>query len=269
MSCASPQPTLKIARFIETSALVIVSLISTQLDAARPVEFRIKTQIFVGDEKEPISEATTLFHDGVVYDFLTKPEQTAVFRKAAGDKPGRFILLDTPHGIQTEISTDELSGLITKLRAWAGKNDNAYLQFSANPKFEESFEADKSKLVLASHIETYTVTTTRSEHSEAIAEYREFLDWYTRLNALLSAVPMPPEPRLRLNAALARRNVIPLKVELSRTGEEPMRAEHDFTWRLSREDHDRIDDANNSRTAFRMVSNDEYRKTIRPTDDDK
>jgi hypothetical protein len=204
-----------------------------------------------------------------VYDFLAKPEQTAVFRKGAGDKPGRFILLDTEHGIQTEISTDELAGLITKLRAWAGKNENAFLKFSADPKFEESFEAENSKLVLASHMETYTVTTTRSEHSEAIAEYREFLDWYTRLNALLSAVPLPPEPRLRLNAALARRNVIPLKVELTRTGEEPMRAEHDFTWRLSREDHDRIDDVNNSRTAFRMVSNEEYRKTIHPAGADK
>jgi hypothetical protein len=71
---------------------------------------------------------------------------------------------------------------------------------------------------------------------------------------------MPPEPRLRLNAALARRNVIPLKVELTRRGEEPIRAEHDFTWRLSREDHDRIDDANTARTAFRTVSTKEYRE---------
>ena len=47
--------------------------------------FRIETKIFVGDEKEAsrASETTTtLFSDGVVYDFLQKPEQTAVFRKA-------------------------------------------------------------------------------------------------------------------------------------------------------------------------------------------
>ena len=56
--------------------------------------FRIETKIFAGEEKEPASKTTTLFQDGVVYDFLEKPQQTAVFRKAAGQKPARFILMN-------------------------------------------------------------------------------------------------------------------------------------------------------------------------------
>ena len=33
-----------------------------------------------------------------------------------------------------------------------------------------------------------------------------------------------------------------MKVELKRAGEDPLRAEHDFTWRLSQDDLKRIDD---------------------------
>ena len=54
--------------------------------------FRIETQIFVGEDEQPVSETTTLFLEGVVYDFLKSPAQTAVFRKPGGGKPGRFIL---------------------------------------------------------------------------------------------------------------------------------------------------------------------------------
>ena len=83
-------------------------------------------------------------------------------------------------------------------------------------------------------------------------------DWYTRLNALLSAGP-PPEPRLQVNAALARYQIVPVKVELARSGEnKPLRAEHEFTWRLSKDDQERIDDACASLAAYRPVENEEF-----------
>jgi len=101
------------------------------------------------------------------------------------------------------------------------------------------------------------------EHAEALAEYREFLDWYTRLNALLQGTA-PPEPRLRLNEALARQEVIPLKIELTREGEKRLlRAEHDFTWLLSRDDEKRIDDVSNALFGYRQVSNEEFNREVR------
>ena len=54
-----------------------------------------------------MSETTTLFLDGVVYDFLKKPEQTAVFRKPGGGKPGQFILLNEQRSILTKFSTEQ------------------------------------------------------------------------------------------------------------------------------------------------------------------
>ena len=219
--------------------------------------FRIETTIYQGEEKEPASKATTLFVDGVVYDFLAKPEETAVFRKPIADKPGRFILLNDKLRLQTEVSTDKLAGTMNKLRDWASRQTNPYLQFAAAPKFDETYDRTKGTLVLASKLETYTVKTNPTQHQDALVDYREFLDWYTQLNSLLNT-KSPPDPRLQLNDALARHKVVPEKVELKREGQDPIRAEHDFTWRLSQDDLQRVDDVRTALTNYRKVDNEEF-----------
>jgi hypothetical protein len=229
--------------------------------------FRIETKVYVGEEKkkqEPVSETTTLFLDGAVYDFLKEPEQTAVFREPAGGRPGQFILLDDQHSVQTKISTEKVAGTMTKLRQWAMRQKDPFLQFTANPQFDESFDRDNGKLVLSSRFETYTVTTEPMDHSDEVIEYREFLDWYTQLNTLISAKPIPPEPRLRLNAVLVQHKVVPIKVELTRPGEEPQRAEHEFTWRLSQDDRKRIDEVRASLSTYRDVENEEFLRVTKP-----
>ena len=257
----SPRVTLLVV-----AALAAVCFLAA-LNAASADEFRIETKIFVGDEEEPVSETTTLFLDGLVYDFLTEPEQVCVFRKPGGGKPGRFILLDPERRLRTEVTTPQLAGAMQKLRTWAAQQKDPFLRFAANPEFEETFAADTGKLVLASHWESYEVETAPAEEPNALAEYREFLDWYTQLNTLMQAGP-PPEPRLRLNSALARHRVVPVRVELTRSSDKtPLRAEHDFTWRLSQDDRERIDIANDSLAGFRKVSNDEFLSGAQPEND--
>jgi hypothetical protein len=230
---------------------------------ATAADFRIATKIFVGEEESPASETTTLFRDGTVYDFLANPDQTAVFRKPGGGKAGRFILLDNRRRVQTEISTESLAGAMSKLKEWAARQRDPFLRFAAAPQFDEKYEIANGKLILTSHLESYTVTTRPVEQPEALAEYREFLDWYAQLNTLLSGGP-PPEPRLRLNEALARRKTVPLEVELTRAGEDPVRAEHEFHWRLSREDEERIDDVRTALASYRQVKNEEYLSLTQP-----
>jgi len=214
--------------------------------------------------KEPVSETTTLFLNGVVYDFLKKPEQTAVFRKPNGGNPGQFTLLNEQRSILTKFSTDQVDGTVTKMKAWASTKKDPFLQFAANPEFDESFDDDTGKLILASHLENYKVDTMPAEHPDAMVEYREFLDAYTRLNTLLSGGQLQPGPRLRLNAVLARRKVVPIKVELTRAGEEPLRAEHAFTWRLSQDDQVRIDEVRANLTKYHEVPNDQFVHDTKP-----
>ena len=249
------------------SALLVAAFSGAALPPfAAGENFRIETKIFVGDAEEPASQTTTLFQGGVVYDFLAEPEQIAVFRKPGGGKPGRFILLDPQRRVRTELSTDQLAGAMNKLRNWAARQRDPLLKFAANPQFEESFDRTTGQLLLASHEESYTIKTEPADAPDALAEYREFLDWYTRLNALLAAGP-PPEPRLQVNAALARYQIVPVTVELVRAGEkEPLRAEHEFNWLLSKKDLARIDDACASLAAYRPVDNEEFLQGYRTTE---
>jgi hypothetical protein len=249
-------------RFVHFLAGLVAAALCVSSAVAE--NFRIETKVFVAEQKEAVSETTTLFQEGVVYDFLKKPEQTAVFRKRSGDKSGQFILLNDQHSMLTKISTDKVDGAMTKLKSWAGRQKDPFLQFAANPEFNESFDSDTGKLVLASHLENYNVDTMPCEHPDAMAEYKEFLDSYAELNTLLSAVNLPPGPRLRLNAVLVRRNVVPIKVELARAGEDPLRAEHAFTWRLSQDDAKRIDAVRANLTAYKEVSNEQFIRDTTP-----
>jgi hypothetical protein len=119
-------------------------------------------------------------------------------------------------------------------------------------------------LVLSSPFETYTVETSPvDQHQDSLGDYREFLDWYTQLNTLQTS-PIPPDPRLKLNDALMRHKVVPTKVELKRAGEETLRAEHDFTWRLSQADLQRIEDVQSGLTSYKEVENQEFLQMSQP-----
>jgi hypothetical protein len=239
-------------------AAIAVAALPMLVAGAAAEGFRIETSIFANGEDEAVSTTTTLFLDGVFYDYLDDPQQIAVFRKPGGGKPGRFILLDPARRVRTELTTDQLAGAMDKLSKWAARQKDPFLKFAANPDFDEEFDADTGRLTLASYEANYTLETSPAGDPERLAEYREFLDWYARLNALMQAGP-PPGPRLKVNAALTRHKLVPLKVELLRQGEkEPIRSEHNFTWRLSKLDFERIDDTNASLAAYREVANDEF-----------
>ena len=222
---------------------------------AQSQDFRIETHVFVGDEPDPVSHTVTLFAAGVVYDFVDQPAQTAVFRRPNAARPGQFILLDLAGKRRTEISTERIERLMKKLSRWADQQEDELLKFSANPKFEETFDDSTGQLTLSSPIWTYHVATVPAEHPSALTRFREFSDWYARLNTMMHGTP-PPMPRLKLNEALSRHGVVP--VEIRRTVAEDsteLRATHLFSWRLSREDQARLEKARRHLANFDKVEN--------------
>lgn len=226
--------------------------------AAGGQEMRIETDVYVGDETESKSHHVTLFNSGAVYDFAEKPAQITVFRPPSATRPGQFILLDLESRRRTEMSTDRVEALMTKLSKWAADQDNQLLQFSAEPEFEESFDESSGVLTLKHTLWDYTVVTVPAEDKEKLSRYRDFTDWYSRLHAMLQGTP-PPGPRLELNAALERHGVVP--VEIRRTvdsAKKQLRATHLFSWRLSRADLARLDEARNFLTSFQKVDNKDF-----------
>jgi len=219
-------------------------------------ELRIETDVYVGDADEPISHNVTLFDAGTVYDFTEKTQQVVVFRPPIASRSGQFILLDLKSRRRTEVTTDKIEGLMDKLSKWAKEQEDPLLKFSAEPDFEETFDAGTGQLTLDSSQWNYTVATVPAETKETLGQYRQFIDWYTRLNVMMHGTP-PPGPRLALNAALEKNGVVP--VEIRRTVDsKPLRATHLFSWRLSREDRAQVEEVRKHLANFEKVDNKDF-----------
>ena len=155
---------------------------------------------------------------------------------------------------------------MTKLEAWAGEQEDPLLKFAAAPEFEEAFDAETGVLTLRSELWNYRVATVASEGPTALARYREFVDWYSRLNTMLYGT-LPPGPRLVLNAALEKHGVLPVEIHRDVQSEsEPVRATHMFAWRLSRTDRDRLDEARRQLATFEKVDNQAFVENLSKKD---
>lgn len=225
-------------------------------------DFRIETRVFATGEDEPASESVTLFTGGAAYDFRDEDNRITVFRPGAGDKPGRFVLMDTDRQVRTEIGGDRVAIATTKLRRWASVHEDEFLRFTGDPSFDEAFNSDTGELRLTSEQMSYRLVTMSVASREAMKELRAFLDAYAQLHTLLEA-GLPPAPRLLVNEALANHDVVPIEVELYSgpiTGEPDLRAEHLVTWILSRSDRHRIEQANRQLMEYQPVENSEFSK---------
>lgn len=234
------------------------------LHDARATDFRIETRVYAAEEEEPASKSVTLFSNGVAYDFRDTDHRVTIFRPGVASKPGRFVLLDTQRKFRTEIGADQVAIATTKLRRWASLQKDPFLKFTGDPVFKESFDSATGELLMESDLMSYRLTTMPVADKQTMSELRAFLDAFAQLHTLLEA-GLPPAPRLLVNEALDKRNVVPVKVELfsGPIEEEPsLRAEHQITWILSTQDRDRIDMATNQLSEFKEVENSRFSSRV-------
>jgi hypothetical protein len=210
-------------------------------------DFRIETKVFVGKGKTPVSHNTTLFSAGYVYDYLSGPDRVAVFDQ----RGGRFILLDPQRKERAEIKTDEVRDLLEQLHDLAARSSSPTMRFAADPEFKVDY-SDEGELVLSSPLMTYKLQTTEAATPQAAEQYHEFSDWYARFNTMAQPGATPPFPRMRVNAELAQRGLVPTEVQLT-TRAVTARTEHTVSWRLLDSDHRRIAETANQLATFREV----------------
>ncbi len=229
--------------------------------AAGAEDFRIETRVYSVKEKTLLSQNTTLFRDGVVYDFLGDPPQIAVFDKLHG----RFVLLDTQRKLRSDISTEQLLVFCGELRAWALNASKGYLQFCGKPQFAIEFTEKSSELSLTSPFMTYKLQTTKAKSLDASHQMREFSDWYARLNALTNPGGILPFPRLAVNEELDRRGLVAEQVELNIVPQAQLggksvsvRSEHEVQWQLLDRDMKRIADTDTQLVSFRKAEFSEF-----------
>ena len=95
------------------------------------------------------------------------------------------------------------------------KKPDALIQFMADPKFQERYDESAGKLTLSSPLVTYAIILAAGPNEAAAGQYREFSDWYARLNVQLTPGALPPFARLAVNAAVAKRKAIASQVTLT------------------------------------------------------
>jgi len=256
----SPAMDVRSSEWLSMFAFSLSLMLAMSFSApAQCQEFRIETDVYIGDEEAPASHTVTLFEKSAVYEFVDKPNQVIIYRTASQGRPAQFILLDPETQRRTDVDVARVEKLMQKLTRWASEHKDPLLKFAAAPKFEESFDAERGSLTLASPEWTYRVATVEAEDAAALKRYHDFTDRYAELTSMLFNSP-PPGPRLALNAALARHGVVPVEIQRTTGGEDKnaVRAMHLFSWRLSREDRTRLDEAQAFLANFKKVDNEKF-----------
>jgi hypothetical protein len=222
---------------------------------ARAQEQRVYTKVFAprpgtSDTRglEPLARSTTLFHAGRAFDHLESSDEIVVFEPAHE----RFVLLDPTREAQAEITFAEIENLVHRAthrakqfvqqaesRRDAKEKDLVKLvKCQLEPPFHEQYDPTANTLSLECDAIKYSVATAPNADAAVVRQYVRYADWTARLNFVLHPQAAPPEPRLRLNAALGRLQVLPVRVRLEILSQpKSVRvAEHVFDSKLTSED---------------------------------
>jgi hypothetical protein len=244
--------------FSRWPAFVAFAVAFSVLHPVTAQDFRVATEVLVDHEEDPTSESLTLFTGDVVYDFLLAPnEETTVF----DIRRGKIQLLDPRREIKTSLTTEQLAEFSAAIKSRGSAQGPTHL---FQPAFQFSFDDEQKRLTLSSDRLTYAVKGIPAKHPSGAQRYRQFADWYARLNAIRPG-NLPPFSRLELNEALADRNLLPLEVERSLVVDRPVgnktlhaKSKHTITWLISGTDQGRIDQTAHDLAKFREVLPSEF-----------
>jgi hypothetical protein len=117
------------------------------------------------------------------------------------------------------------------------------LKFAGRPEFTyRNWEANTKTISLQHPVWNYEAILTLEAPSDFVKQYQTSSDWLARLNTMRPG--LPAGPRLELNREIASRQGLPIQVDLRREHlpgkKQILRSTHEYTWKLTPEDHDRI-----------------------------
>jgi hypothetical protein len=246
--------------FPARSFIAILSIV-LGVAAASPTQsadFRVENKVYIEGQAKPQSQGMTIFHDGLVYDFLADPPEIMVF-----DKPhGRFVLLDAGRRVQSEVATDDVKAFTDRAKKSLAKSKAPpQIHWLAEPAFDTTYDSATSLLTLRSEWLTYQVVLLPTG-PEAAAQYREFSDWDAQFNHVINPQSRPPFPRMMLNAELERNHGIAKEVQLTTTffTQTPTKitSRHELAGQLDASDMKRVAEAREDMKSFQHVALKDY-----------
>lgn len=238
---------------------LLLALVSLWLSApvVRGQDFRIETDVFVGDQERASMTTLTLFQGNTVYDFLgADGDEITVF----DSKRGRFVLLDCQRQVRTSITLEQLIRFAANLKASAEGSSRELVDIDLKLSSPQD-----GTYVLDGKRVRYRVVSVRPPNPAMVQRYRAFADAYARLNAT-QVGNLPPFARLKLNELLSRKGVIPQSIERTVRKTSPLkqdhfaRTQHLLNWQLTNTDRKRISQAGDFMATYREVAPSMYWK---------
>ena len=236
---------------------------------ARGEDFHVESKVYVVGDKnnKPITETTTIFYQGIVYDFLKHPGEIRDPESTIFDPAGqRFIVLDPQRKLSTEISLKDTKEFLGQVRLQAAGHKDPILNFLSNPEFSE--KEDKDQLEFTSAWMIYRLKTMPAKSDEIARQYGEFSHWHGQFNVMINPSSLPPFGRMAISKTLEERRLLPLEVYMTISPKGPqkklvMRAEHRFQWTILETDRQSVSDAQRQMKLFRQVSLKEYNERLK------
>ena len=233
--------------------------------AGGAADFRLENKVFVDGEKAPRIRSTTIFHGGVVYDYLEEPAEVTIFDQ----QHGRFVLLDLTRRIKTELTTKRVLDFTQRLKQWAQGQSDPFLRFLGDPQFEAELDEGSGQLSFESPWISYRLTTADVDSDAVWRQYRQFSDWYCRLNTMLNPGARPPFARLAVNSALEERHRFARTVDLTIRPSEgllskrlSLRSEHRLIGQLVESDRKRVAQTDQFMAMYTSVDFREYQRKM-------
>jgi hypothetical protein len=237
---------------------VILSVLNSS--SARAQDFRVNTRLY--DERPARGEAEhasrekstvigrsfSIFHAGKVYDYIDTIGEITVFEPAHD----RFTIVSHSRMMATTLPFAEIENIVFRAEQQAehfikqAEQDAdprrraliGPIRMHLTPDFKETADAKRKQFRLASKYLTYDVQYAPCNSPKIVEAYARYADWTARLNYVLHSQALLPKPRIALNAALRKKQVLPVEVALDAEmgGGLHLRATHQFQWKLDTTD---------------------------------
>jgi len=242
--------------------LMLGSMIIQQ--SANGQEFRIESTVYTADSNLPVSQNTTLFSEGLVYDFqLSNDAQPKPLEIVIFDTRSRtIVLLDPNRKIRLEMPDLQLLKIVDGVRREMVQDKRS--SFLVEDTFHEDVDMSTNWVTLTSPQIVYRFNGSQPKDVSIIPLYNDFLDNFTMLIAS-DPTRIPPFARMKLNQSIKRLGWIPTEVQISVKQNSLFRhafnatSKHVIIHHLSDEARTRIATAKQQWMQFKPVELGEYR----------
>ncbi|MBN2293469.1 MAG: hypothetical protein JXM70_13650 [Pirellulales bacterium] len=242
-------------------AIELLAIGFTCVNTAWGADFRVENKVFLGSDKKPLSESTTIFKDGIVYDYLVETGEVTVF----DIERERFFLLDTRLKLKTQLSSKLVKAATDSLKSRADLSSDPFASFLINPRFDCQVDDERGELLFSSTMLEYRVVAVPAKTEEIANDYWRFADWFARLKTYIRPGARPPFARMLVNEELGRRGELPREVHLTLKPKQGlasrkirMHSEHKIVTLLGDVDSRRVAETAEHLAVFEPISFKEY-----------